>query len=260
MLRLLPETSLEKKLMCLGAVFIEENQVLDELFQVVGSDLVDRDESSGPLPSDVQDQILDEIGEYFFRLDMNYGPEIRTECIGILEEFWGIRDKATALKTLENIRRVGHRTKFNVLKSAIPSEGNIDLASMDKFKQIFSFDLEEAQELQMTDEDYKRLAGWMQRTNQYLKESGILAWDCARYIHLVRLSFVAGYLNDNEAWAEILKLAPLAEDRFGDWMEFSQSFLIGRTFWSGSDDPEIKLICQKLLGHPASPWQFISWT
>ncbi len=255
MQRVLPETELEKKIMCLGAVFVEENQVLDELFQVIGSDLIEGQE----LPADVKEQALNEIGEYFFRLDMNFGPDIKPDCLEILEEFWGVRDKKSALQTLENIRNQGHRTKFNVLKTSLPSDGNISAISLEKFKQIFCFDLEDSQDLQMSDEDYHKLAQWIQRTQTYLKESGILAWDMARYVHLVRLSFIVGYLDDNEAWAEILKIAPMIEGSFLSWMDFSQSFLIGRTFWSGTDDPEVKNICQKLLGHPASPWQFISW-
>lgn len=246
MQRILPETDLEKKLMCLGAVFVEENQVLDELFQVLGED-------------EPREQALDEIGEYFFRLDMNYGPEIKEDCLQILEDFWGVKSRSSALRTLEDIRQQGHRTKFNVLNSSLPSDGTLDASSLEKFKQIFSFDFE-GQELQMGDDDYRKLALWMQRTHRYLKESGILAWDAGRYIHLVRLCFVSGYLGDNEAWAEVLKLAPLVEGRFDSWMEFAQSFLIGRTFWSGSEDPHVKMICEKLLGHPASPWQFFSWT
>ncbi|WII73140.1 DUF1266 domain-containing protein [Bdellovibrio sp. 22V] len=256
MQRILPETALEMKMMCLGAAFIEENQVLDELFQVVGSDLIDGQE----LSEEQREQILNEIGEYFFRLDMNYGPDIKADCIEILEDFWGVRDTKSAEQTLENIRTQGHRTKFNVLRSVLPADGSMDAVSLDKFKQIFCFDFEDSQNLQMSDEDYRKLAQWIQRTNKYLKEAGILGWDAARYVQLVRLSFVAGYLDDNQAWAAVLKLAPLVEGHFTTWMEFSQSFLIGRTFWSGSDDPQVKGICEKLLGHPASPWQFISWT
>jgi len=208
---------------------------------------------------DPRDQVLDEIGEYFFRLDMNYGPEIKEDCLQILEDFWRVNSKASALKTLEDIRLQGHRTKFNVLNSSLPSDGTLDASSLEKFKQIFNFDFE-GQELQMGEDDYRKLAQWMQRTQRYLRESGILAWDAARYVHLVRLSFVAGYLTDNEAWAEILKLAPIVEGRFASWMEFAQSFLIGRTFWSGSEDPEVKITCERLLGHPVSPWNFFDWT
>lgn len=256
MQRILPETELEKKLMTMGAIFVEENQVLDEVFQVVGSDLVEGKE----LSPDTREQVLNEIGEYFFRLDMNYGPTIKLDCIGILEEFWGVKDKKSALSALENIRTQGHRTKFNVLKGCVSGDGDIDPHELEKFKKVFSFDLEESQNVEMADEDFKKLAHWMQRTHKYLKDSGILAWDAARYVHLARLSFVAGYLEDNETWAELLKLAPITEGHFSSWMEFAQSFLIGRTFWSGSDDPAVKAICERLLGHPASPWQFFDWT
>lgn len=256
MQRILPETNLEKKLMCLGAAFVEENQVLDEVFQVVGSDL----EEGKELSEDTREQVINEIGEYFFRLDMNYGPQIKGDCIGILEEFWGVKDKKSSHSALENIRTQGHRTKFNVLRSCVSAEGEIDPAALEKFKKVFSFDLEESQDVQMGDEDYQKLAHWMQRTHRYLKDSGILAWDAARYVHLARLSYIAGYLDDNETWAEILKLAPITEGHFANWMEFAQSFLIGRTFWSGSDDPAVKSICERLLGHPASPWQFFDWT
>lgn len=256
MQRILPETYLEQKMMCMGAVFVEENHVLDDLYEIIGSDLVEGTELTG----DAKEQVLDEVAEYFFRLDLNWGPEIKADCIGILEEYWGVKSREQVLTTLENIRQTGHRTKFSVLKSFVPPEGALNANALEKFKQVFSFDFSEEQNLQMDDEAYQKLASWMQRTNKYISECGILGWDVARFVHLVRLSFVSGYINDNEAWGEILKMAPLAEDKFKNWLEFSQSFLIGRTFWSGCEDPQVKLICERLLGHPASPWQFFSWT
>ncbi|MNJ99860.1 hypothetical protein D3C87_176410 [compost metagenome] len=255
MQRIHPETELEKKLMSMGAMYIEENQILDALYEIIGSDLVEGQELEG----DVKVQVMDEISDYFFRLDMNFGSEVRGDCIGILEEMWAVFDKDSALKNLENIRTQGHRTKFNVLKDCVPADGSIDAVSLEKFKQIFLFDFSEGQEIQLKDEDYRKLAQWIQRTQKYVSDSGILAWDVARYIQLVRLCFVAGYFDDNEAWAQILKIAPVAEGKFSSWTEFAQSFLIGRTFWAGSESPEAKAICERLLGHPASPWQFFSW-
>jgi hypothetical protein len=255
MQRILPETQLELKMMCMGAVFIEENHLLDDLYEIIGSDLVEGQE----LAADVKDQVLDEVGEYFFRLDMNWGKEIKADCLSILEDFWGVKDRESALKNLENIRQQGHRVKFNVLRNIVPSDGKMNKLELEKFKQVFTFDFE-GQNLQMSDEDYQKLGAWFQRTHKFTGENGILAWDTARFVHLVRLSFVAGYIDDNEAWGEILKMAPIAEGKFNSWLEFVHSFLIGRTFWSGSEDPQVKMICERLLGHPASPWNFYSWT
>ncbi len=254
MQRVLPETTLEKNMMCMGAVFIEENHLLDDLYEIIGSDLVEGQE----LAEDVKDQVLEEVAEYFFRLDMNWGDEIKADCIEILHDFWGVKSREDAIKNLEDIRQQGHRVKFNVLRGIVPADGNIDHHTLEKFKQVFTFDFSEDKPAQFSDEDFRKLAQWFQRTHKFLGQHGILAWDAARFVHLVRLSFVAGYLNDNEAWAEILKMAPLADDKFNNWMEFAQSFLIGRTFWSGSEDPLVKTICERLLGHPASPWNFYS--
>ncbi|WP_413558691.1 DUF1266 domain-containing protein [Bdellovibrio sp. HCB209] len=252
MQRVLPETTLEKNMMCMGAVFIEENHLLDDLYEIIGSDLVDGKE----LAEDIKDQVLDEVGEYFFRLDLNWGEEIKADCIEILQDFWGVKSREDVLKNLEDIRQQGHRVKFNVLRGIVPAEGDLDGHTLEKFKQVFSFDFTEDQPVELTTEDYKKLAQWFQRTHKFLREPGILAWDAARFVHLARLGFVAGYIDDNEAWAEILKMAPIADGKFDSWMDFAQSFLIGRTFWSGSEDPQMKTICERLLGHPASPWNF----
>jgi hypothetical protein len=250
--RLLAETELEKQLLCYGAMYLEEGHLLDDLFQAVGDQIGEGEE----LDSAAREDVLAEVSEYFFRIDMNFPSEVRSDCIELLQEMWSVHDKKSVLASLESIRTQGHRTKFNVLNSCIPSEGRIDILSLEKFKQVFIFDMVNAEEIQMPDEEFKKLAEWMQRTNKYLSASGILAWDLSRGVHLARLAYVAGYLTDNEAWAEILKLAPLAVDKFASWLEFSQSFLIGLTFWSGQEIPEVKASCERLLGNPVSPWNF----
>ncbi|MNS88519.1 hypothetical protein D3C72_1224970 [compost metagenome] len=250
--RLLAETELEKKLLCYGAVYLEEGHILDHLFEAIGGEIGEGEE----LDPEVRDDVLDEVSECFFRIDMNFPEEVRGDCVALLQEMWSVHDKKSALTALEKIRTEGHRTKFNVLKDCIPSEGRIDILSLEKFKQVFIFDMVNSEEVKMLDEEFKKLAEWMQRTQKYLGASGILAWDLARSVHLARLSYVAGYLDDNEAWAEILKLAPLSVDKFGNWLEFSQSFLIGLTFWAGQEIPEVKSSCERLLGNPASPWNF----
>lgn len=252
MQRVLPETDLEKKMMSMAAIFIEENHVLDDLYEIIGSDLVD----GKVLAPDVKEQVLEEIGEYFFRLDLNWGKEIKEDCLIILEDFWGVKTKEAALQTLEDIRKQGHRTKFNVLKGIAAAEEKISASSLEKFKQIFNFDFASEEQMQMTDDDHRLLAAWMKKTDRFVGECGILAWDIARGVHLARLAYVVGFFDDNQAWAEILNLAPIAEGKFKDWREFALSFIIGRTFWAGEEDPHIKMVCERLLGHPASPWNF----
>jgi Protein of unknown function (DUF1266). len=250
--RLSAETELEKKIMCYGAMYLEEGHILDGLFEIIGEVVGEGEE----LDPEIRDEVMNEVGEIFFRMDMNFPPEVKDDCISLLADMWQVSDKATTLSTLEKIRSEGHRTKFNVLKDSIPSEGKIDVLSLEKFKQIFIFDMVNSEEVKMLDSEFKKLAEWIQRSQKYLSASGILAWDLARAVQLIRMSYVAGFLNDNEAWAEILKLAPISVDKFDSWMAFSHSFLIGQTFWAGQEMPEVKQACERLLGNPASPWQF----
>lgn len=248
MQRILPQSDLERKLLCLGAVFIEEYQLLDELFDRVG-DVIEESE----------EDVLSDMDEIFFRLDMNFGSDADLEVTKVLDEAWGIKHKKDVHFRLKEICNQGHRTKFNSLKSSVPIQGAINDSALKKFEEIFKFDLEDNYDLKMTAQEYLQLAQWIQKTHGYLPESGILAWDLARYVHLVRLSFIGGLLNSDEAWFELSKVSSLTEGKFENWLEFAQSFLIGRTFWSGSDDPRVKGVCERLLGHPASPWLIFKW-
>lgn len=262
MQRLLPETEIEKKMMSMAAVFIEENEVLEQLFDLIGEETIDTLQSEKAAAPDTEkksesyNEVLNHIGDIFFRLDMGCGPEAQEYCVQILEELWTVRNRESALSMLEDIRTQGHRTKFNVLKDCVADSDRITSAAMEKFKQIFTFDFPEDADMKLNDSEFRQLATWIQKTDRFVGDCGIMAWDAARLVHLSRLSYLAGYLDDNEAWSQILKMSPLAIGKFKDWREFALSFIIGRTFWIGEEDPQIKKCCERLLGHPLSPWQF----
>lgn len=243
MQRLAPELNKEKILLAMGAVYLEEGQILEALFEVLEGDLQDIEVSE-----EAREFVIENINEAFLRLDMNYDPEFRADCLDLLGEMWDVKDRNSAIGTLENLLRQGHRGKFEGLKK--------NTHSLHKFKEIFKFDFDESEEITLSDEEFKQLAAWIERADGFVPQTGILAWDIARYVHLVRMCFFAGYLNNDEAWQRLLLAWPLIENKFSSWSEFAQSFLIGRTFWAGQEDPDLKETCERLLGHPASPWRF----
>lgn len=246
--RLHPETEKERLMLAMGAIFVEENKVLegvDELFESLF-------QSDEPLSEEHRAEVHDEIAETFFRLDMSLDPYLRPDCIGFLEEFWQVFDETSAQAAIVNLRQQGHRKKFDVLKK--------HTQSLHQFKEIFKFDFSDPEEVQLSDEDFEKLGEWIEKAHKYVPEVGILAWDAARYVHLVRMCFIANYLTGPQAWKELLEFHPLVENKFSTWNEFSQSFLIGRTFWAGQEDPELKAACERLLFHKASPWSFVRIT
>lgn len=245
MSKLYAETDSEKSLFSMGAIFVEENRVLDNLSQNLGLDEESEESLNDPaLLAD--EEIRHEINESFFRLDLNLDPYLKADCIGFLEELWDVFDVISAKKVIENLRTQGHRTKFNVLKKHTQSPH--------QFREIFKFDFEDPTHVQLDDEQFKTLAAWIEKADSFVPKVGILAWDIARYVHLVRLCYVANYVRADEAWAHLDAIQPQVQGQFATWSEFSQSFLIGRTFWAGEEDPELKSACERLLGYTLSPW------
>ena len=235
-----PRSETQKRLMAMAAMYVEETYVLDELAQVIR-------------PSeDDHDLVMAEVDDYFLRLDMNFAPEVKVDCLEILQEIWHVVDRDSALKALKNLREQGQRDKFKQL-----AQFTNDIT---KFKQLFLFEFAHPEEVQIDDKGFQSLAEWLKKASSYVPECGILAWDVARYVHLVRLCFMGQILEAEECWQQVDLIEPLVEGQFKDWMQFSQSYLIGLTFWSGQEDPYIKASCERLLGYEVSPWKFYPWS
>ncbi len=239
MYKLAPETEQEQILMAMSAMFIEEHNILEQIYPLIEADIDLQDEEAKTF---VKEHIIDA----FLKLDMNLDVNARADYLEFLSEMWNINDRNTALGNIDYLKNQGHRQKFTTLKN--------NVGSLYKFKEIFNFDFSENEEVKLSDKEYEQLMDWVAKADKFVPNVGLLAWDIARCIFLIRISFVVGFLNDQEAWTRINSLWPLVQNKFKDWDEFAQSFLIGRTFWAGSEDPELKEICIRLASHKASPW------
>ncbi len=243
MQRFLPENLKEKEVLAMGAIFLEEHGLLDALGEVLKPDLLEW----ANLEEADQELVRENADEYFLRLDLNYDPELRADILDVLAEMWNVADRTSALTMINNLIKQGHRYKFDQLKA--------NTHSLPNFKEIFKFDFSDADDVQLSDDDYLKLAAWIKRASSFVSDVGILAWDCARCVHLIRLSFFVGYLSDQEAWEQVHRLGDAFGGQFKNWNQFAQSFLIGCTFWSGSEDAELKKACERLMGYSFSPWR-----
>lgn len=91
------------------------------------------------------------------------------------------------------------------------------------------------------------------------------AWDLARLVHVTRLSYTAGYLDEAAAW-DILARG-LAETRrhYCNWRQFSAGFLTGGLFWLCYDLSQARGQTRTRLGvirglhlRPDSPWRRVA--
>lgn len=243
MARILGETTGEKAVLAMGAMYVEEAGVLEEIYSEVD-------------PQTSSRAVIDkEVAEGFFRLDMGMGDEFKEQVLEILENMWEITDEKSALKALADLRDQGHRAKFaGLLKVA---------NDLQKFRQVYEFDFAGDTSEPIPEEEYVHLSEWIRKANAYVEGVGILAWDMGRFVHVVRLCYLGGMLSDQQCWSELAKVEPLVKGRFKDWMQFAQSYLIGLSFWAGQEDDIMKASCERLMGYELSPWTLYplsSWT
>lgn len=92
------------------------------------------------------------------------------------------------------------------------------------------------------------------------KEGKMLAWDITRATTVIRYSYTAGYIDEDEAWRilEGIELPAKLKQTYQSWENYADHYLIGRNFWSKtrSDDRDriMRLAILRLSEMKYSPW------
>lgn len=96
--------------------------------------------------------------------------------------------------------------------------------------------------------------------------ASIVAWDAARVVHVSRLMFDAGLVDERTAFEAIAQAVDLSRPAYSSWREFGQAFVVGRAFWTcfgtGRPDASSGSLGRKvdqLLEKEGSPWLTVPW-
>lgn len=89
-----------------------------------------------------------------------------------------------------------------------------------------------------------------------------LAWDYCRLVWVAGVSYIAGYLTEEEAWQRIMPAARAIQSNYSSWREMGDDYLRGRRRWNGKRDPQFDAILQLLISPKNwnSPWNKNDWT
>lgn len=90
-------------------------------------------------------------------------------------------------------------------------------------------------------------------------QRSLLAWDAARAIHVARLCFFAGYLDEAGAWSHVRAAAALVAPHFRTYADFGRAFLEGRALHVGAPEPALDAAVVALAQEASSPWQRLSF-
>jgi hypothetical protein len=100
--------------------------------------------------------------------------------------------------------------------------------------------------------------GWKKQIplETFLSLDGIDAWDFERIGNVVRLSFEAGYLTEDDAYSWLYVADTLTRSRYTSWVQYAAAWLLGRAFWS-TDPQEFRMEesdnCVALVGSAFMP-------
>jgi len=142
------------------------------------------------------------------------GSALETKLL--LQNSWGVSNRADLLQALDWIDQGGHRRGFSALGARTSN-----LSPDEWSKAVSKLSAEDANSAVVAHRYYDKYA-----------VQSITGWDYARYINLCRWSVAAGYLSEEEAWLRAMHAASVLQQTFTSWSEFGENYLVGREFWS----------------------------
>lgn len=166
----------------------------------------------------------------------------------LLADAWDINGREDFFKTMTLMDRGGHRANFEVVGRLISP------LTEREFQALLA---------QESDPEMRNKLLVARRYYEQLGEKSLYGWDYSRAICLCRWAYVAGYIDEEEAWKRIMPMAILLQEKFDSWEDLGRNYLIGRQFWSLEHTQEGGWRCedafQRLLDMRSSPWNRYPW-
>lgn len=247
--------------MALGAMYYPD---IDERLDNIREDVEDWDESSEK--EDYMNEWYGSLTEELLLIDMGVGrKDGKQAAIDLLNNSWEIIDVDTFTNGLLFLKDEGHRSVLDFFQELVKTgwnETNIDENITNHEKDIQERGMNYTASERNVFEEFKKgfIAYLGQR--EALDVTDIAAWDYARYIQVVRLGYLAGYIDEKSGWEKILEIVPAVREHYSTWEQYASGFLVGRSWWAAynkeftSPDDNYAAITQKLLKDQVSPWMY----
>ncbi len=202
-------------------------------------------------------------GEYINTLESGLDTN---DILMLVEDWWGITDRESALEVLDWLKEEGHRTIYEVI-----------LHLMDKYpwyemEQVIGKNLPDLLDIEDPDEAAETVSkalsfyrSMKEASRLFVKESlfeqpypeSLIAWDLGRMINVACWCTEAGFLDEEEAWQHIEKASGIITDTYASWRDFGINYIFGRYVWAGDKeghDPMIDIV-EFLSASEESPWK-----
>ncbi|MCA9644878.1 MAG: DUF1266 domain-containing protein, partial [Myxococcales bacterium] len=175
------------------------------------------------------------------------GPRNRDDYVksaqDVLASSWGAQDAEKLRSTIEWLREQGHSASYEKAQG----ECNQLLAQYGPSLAFEQYYPAEASKYR-----------FVQQYQHAIGQRSLLAWDAGRVVSVAGWGYLAGYIEEQEAWSYILPAATLLQRAYTSWQELSDHYIWGLMFWGGDPEPSQRAQAQ-LLQDSESPYVCIPW-
>lgn len=144
----------------------------------------------------------------------------------LLLSSWSIRDRESALETVDMLKKEGHRAKCRQCMEELEDMGLLDLEEEEFFSQFTELGIEE--------NAFRYVIAY------YMYQSGLdadymAAWDLCRANQLYADFYICGYMTYEEAMDASLENSLILQQMYSSWEEMVDAYMLGYQFWQ--NDP-----------------------
>jgi hypothetical protein len=174
-------------------------------------------------------------------------PQSQVNAIYGLKNWWGVTTREESLEVLKWLLNEGHHKEYEQLASVVANASETDY---DMLLKKYESNPEVIFKLKFARDN-----------NEKLGKKSLLAWDLCRYIQVAGLSYIAGYLTEDEAWEKIMPAAKIIQENFESWSDMGNNYLMGRHYWAGERNERLDYIYGLLANQKDShsPWNQYQW-
>lgn len=165
----------------------------------------------------------------------------------LLEDWWGVTDRASADETLDWILTEGHRVGFADNMKYLEEAGLGGVSAEER--KAFILD-----NFSATDEEAQGYVDNYAVYEQY-GEHAIDGWDYCRALNLMSFYYLAGYYTEQEALDKSLEIAQTVQPLFESWDDLIESYMLGYEYWAEESSADRQAIYEDLKTREDNPYQ-----
>lgn len=139
-----------------------------------------------------------------------------------LNDGWGISDRDSAIRCINNLLNNGHRQKYREIIKSMEKSGYLELSEAMLLHHVSD-----------TEQQYSYLAAY--RAYQAFGEHGIDAWDYCRATQILGDCYQLGYISLEECLDQSLVIGKTLQETYESWEDLAMSYLYGCQFWQNDD-------------------------